>query len=112
MAAAAKKCSQALLMQLPSSWASIRGRMSRRVRESESPQRYGDRKLRNYFKLLGGLFFRPLKPLAPEYTPATSKGKLSNGRFPRIFQPASRFRISLSRPLLECLHRVCLEDPP
>jgi hypothetical protein len=56
--------------------------VSRRSRESRnSPQLHGKRKLRNCFKVARRLFLRPLKRLAPEYTPATSKGKPSWWQF-------------------------------
>ena len=49
-------------------------------------RRGGERKLRNYFRITGAAFFWPLKRLEPEYTPATSKGKLRRGAWPHFLR--------------------------
>lgn len=55
-----------------------------------SPRRNDKRlqMLRIYFNFAWQLFFRPLKRLQPEYTPATSKGKQA----PTAFLPAKHLK--------------------
>src|SRR5688572_5245698 len=74
---AAKKCSQALLMQLTPAWVKVVGPHAR-------ARRHGFERLlmlRIYFNFAWQLFLRPLKRLQPEYTPATSKGKQASTAF-------------------------------